>query len=186
MDVDAYSSLLWKTLARRTSQCDIKHGCTVYFCFHAYSKNGGWKWTVHAFSKKKRGCALIKFLREVNGVAVHRSMVRGAFCEIKKCVVQGTPAAKTVFRVYFSQEHVVRHSSCVRSINRLTEVASITREQCSVYARRRGRPKKMQQMPAGATVPCVILRGSPDDAGETPNWRFFMFMSVVTFLLDRN
>ena len=40
----------------------------------------------------------------------------------------------------------------------------------------------MQQMPAGATVPYVILRGSPDDAGETPHWRFFMVMTVLTNL----
>ena len=52
-DVGEYSSLLWKTLAHRTSQCGLSafaSACTVYFWFH--KKNGGWKWRVHAFSKK--------------------------------------------------------------------------------------------------------------------------------------
>ena len=69
---------------------------------------------------KKIGRALNKYLREVNGVAIHRSMVPHCFCEIKNCVARGTPAAKTVFRVYTDEEHMLRHSSCVRSINRLT------------------------------------------------------------------
>ena len=64
----------------------------------------------------------------------------------------------------------------------IDRVASIPMEQCSVYARRRGRPKEMQQMPAGATLACIVLRGSPDDAGGTPHWRVFMVMSVVTYL----
>ena len=45
------------------------------FLFHACSKNGGWKWSVHAFSKNS--------MCEVNGVAVHRSMVRIASVKSK-------------------------------------------------------------------------------------------------------